>query len=140
LGHFNSFSIQRTSIRSYAYEIYRRVYCTTNPVVQESSTLKKDKLQSFLEKLHVSDPVAVNNELERYLGLPRVQNDTNPLDWWKVNNGQFPILSKMAQDYLAVPASSVPCEEVFSSGVDLVTANRNRLEPDTIEMSTCLKY
>ena len=46
----------------------------------------------------------------------------------------------MAKDYLAVQASSVACEELFSSGVDLVTADRSSLAPTKISEAMCLKY
>jgi len=46
----------------------------------------------------------------------------------------------MAKDYLAVQASSVACEEIFSCGVALVTADRSSLAPTTISKATCLKY
>jgi hAT family C-terminal dimerisation region len=44
--------------------------------------------------------------------------------FWKANAFNYPILSAMAKDYLTVQASSVPSERAFSSGVDLVTAER----------------
>ena len=52
----------------------------------------------------------------------------------------YPILSAMAKDYLTVQASSVPAERAFSSGVDLVTANRLSLSGRTIEMTQFLKF
>jgi hypothetical protein len=42
----------------------------------------------------------------------------------------------MARDY----SSSVASERVFSSGTDLVTADRCRLAGDTIEMTQFLKF
>ena len=52
----------------------------------------------------------------------------------------FPILSAMAKDYLTVQASSVPSERAFSSGTDLVTADRCRLIGKTIEITQFLKF
>jgi hypothetical protein len=45
----------------------------------------------------------------------------------------------MAKDYLTVQASSVPAERAFSSGTDLVTAERCSLSGKTIEMTQFLK-
>jgi hypothetical protein len=56
-----------------------------------------------------------------------------------LNQANFPVLSKIARDYLAVQGSSVPSEEVFSGEVDLVTPDRNSLSEDTISMSMSLK-
>jgi hypothetical protein len=46
------------------------------------------------------------------------------LAFWKANSLNYPVLSAMAMDYLSVQASSVPSERAFSSGTDLVTADR----------------
>lgn len=46
----------------------------------------------------------------------------------------------MAKDYLAVQASTVSVEELFSSGVDIVVPNRNRLNEQSIMKLMCLKY
>ena len=36
----------------------------------------------------------------------------------------------MARDYLAVQASSAPCEQVFSSGSEIVTTDRGSLNDE----------
>ncbi|RXN24549.1 zinc finger BED domain-containing 1-like protein [Labeo rohita] len=41
----------------------------------------------------------------------------NPLAWWKHNECKYPHIAKMARHYLAVPATSVPSERVFSTAV-----------------------
>jgi hypothetical protein len=46
----------------------------------------------------------------------------------------------MVKDYLTVQASSIPSEGAFSSGTDLVTAERCSLDAKTIEMAQFLKY
>lgn len=49
-----------------------------------------------------------------YLSHPCEDHKVNVMLWWKVNSYRFPHLSSMAQDYLAIPASSVPSEQLFS--------------------------
>jgi hypothetical protein len=81
------------------------------------------------------------NELEEYLASPpEALDDGEAIGWWKRKQKKFPLLSRIARDYLAIAASSVPCEQVFSSGVDLVTPNRNRLLPESISMTMLLKH
>ena len=38
------------------------------------------------------------------------------LIWWKTNEQRYPILSKMAKDYLAIQCSSKDTEGAFSKG------------------------
>lgn len=43
----------------------------------------------------------------------RIPND--PLAWWALKKQQFPTLARLARRYLAIPASSVPSESMFST-------------------------
>jgi hAT family C-terminal dimerisation region len=43
-------------------------------------------------------------------------------------------------DILPIQASSVPCERVFSSSKETVTARRNLLSPETMEALQLLKF
>ena len=63
------------------------------------------------------DPSSVNGETElnAYMRVQQVANDTDPLMWWKQHQEEFPRLARMARQYLAVPASSASPERLFSS-------------------------
>ena len=61
------------------------------------------------------------------------------LEWWKANEKRFPILSKIARQYHAIPASSAPIERVFSISTRVVTASRTNLKPELIEKLMMLK-
>jgi hypothetical protein len=43
-------------------------------------------------------------------------------------------------DILPIQASSVPCERVFSSSKETITARRNSLSPGLVEALQLLKY
>lgn len=45
---------------------------------------------------------ATKDELDMYLEHPRVMTD-EPLAWWYVRREEYPMLSRMAIDYLCVP-------------------------------------
>ncbi|GBC14910.2 zinc finger BED domain-containing protein RICESLEEPER 2-like [Rhizophagus irregularis DAOM 181602=DAOM 197198] len=79
------------------------------------------------------------DEYQIYLSLPQLDGNEDPLEWWKNNEQQFPSLAKMARDFLSIPATSVPSEQVFSSGKNLITDKRNRLVGKTIRMCLCLR-
>ncbi|KAG4427227.1 hypothetical protein IFR05_017290, partial [Cadophora sp. M221] len=53
------------------------------------------------------------DQLAQYLEEPT--ENTNPLEYWKKREAQWPQLAAMAFDFLAVPAMSSECERVFSS-------------------------
>jgi hypothetical protein len=46
----------------------------------------------------------------------------------------------MAVDYLAIQATSVPCERVFSSAKETDTAKRNQISPAVMEALQMLKF
>jgi hypothetical protein len=46
----------------------------------------------------------------------------------------------LAVDVLAIQGSSVPCERVFSSGKETMTARRNRIKYDLMEALQMLKF
>jgi hAT family C-terminal dimerisation region len=48
----------------------------------------------------------------------------------QLNAIRYPILSRMAMDYLPIQGSSVPCERVFSDAGLTDTKRRARLLPD----------
>ena len=80
------------------------------------------------------DPSSVNGETElnAYIRMQQVTNDTDPLMWWKQHQEEFPRLARMARQYLAVPASSASPERLFSS-VGLVKSDlRGRLLDTTL--------
>jgi hypothetical protein len=79
-------------------------------------------------------------EYVRYFNAPLAGVGTNVLAFWKAHEFDYPILSAMAKDYLTIQASSVCAERAFSSGTDLVTADRCSLSGKTIEMTQFLKF
>ena len=68
-----------------------------------------------------------------------IVNHFDLLEWWKNNQTKFPILSKMAKQYHAIPASSAPIERVFSISTRVVTNSRTNLTPDSLEQLMMLK-
>lgn len=57
----------------------------------------------------------------------------NPLPWWKENSHRFPLLAKLAQVYLAIPATSAPSERVWSRAARILTCKRSKLQPEVAQ-------
>jgi hypothetical protein len=83
----------------------------------------------------------LNNELDIYLQeatFPR-NADFDILQWWGLHSSKYPVLSQIARDILAVPASVVPSESAFSTGQRVVSDYRSRLNSTTVEALICLQ-
>jgi sulfur relay (sulfurtransferase) DsrF/TusC family protein len=79
-----------------------------------------------------------NDELNEYLSITVEPLDIDPIEWWKNHKIQYPILQKIAKDYLCIPATSVPSEQAFSKSGELISKKRNRLGDKAIEGCMCL--
>ena len=64
----------------------------------------------------------------------------NPLSWWHRHKAEYPILYSMAVDLFSIPGMSAECERVFSQTKKLITEERNRLSPDTVEADQLQKH
>ncbi|XP_016103368.1 zinc finger BED domain-containing protein 4-like isoform X2 [Sinocyclocheilus grahami] len=72
-------------------------------------------------------------EVQRYLAEPNIGRLEDPLQYWERQKLIYPHLYRLAVKYLCTPASSVPCERVFSKAGEVVSKKRNRLSPKTFE-------
>jgi hAT family C-terminal dimerisation region len=84
-------------------------------------------------------PINPKSELDKYLTGSVVSEDEDALGWWKHNADEYPCLARIARDYLAIPATSVPSERAFSSGANLISDKRWSLDDTTIQACLCLK-
>lgn len=75
----------------------------------------------------------VKEEVTSYKAVDCISLDSNPLEWWKTNEPKYPHVAKLAKRYLAVPATSVPSERVFSTAGDIITAQRSVLSAHNVD-------
>jgi hypothetical protein len=102
-----------------------------------SSRSTQDGLLSMEQQL--------TNELQSYLAEPILkQSDVNvissadPFKWWAVNCGRFPNVARVSRMYLAIPATSVASERLFSAAGLTVGNRRCSLKPDHVEQIVSL--
>ena len=60
--------------------------------------------------------------------------NTNPLLWWKSHDHTYTHLAELARRRLTSPGTSVPSERLFSAAGNLVSAKRNCLLSNNIDM------
>ena len=59
--------------------------------------------------------VPIRSEVEQYFELPDADIGGDVLQWWPRHEALLPNLSRMARQYLGIPATSASCERVFST-------------------------
>lgn len=81
----------------------------------------------------------LKEEVCAYMAKKCTSVDSDPLSWWKCHESLYPNLAVLAKSYLAIPATSVPSERVFSTAGDIVTATRSALSTDSVDKLVFLK-
>ena len=76
--------------------------------------------------------VGSQNELNLYLQEKRVKSTIDPFEYWQMNKNRFPILAKMARDYLALQPTSKDIEGIFSKGRRTIPYYRRSQNASTI--------
>ena len=99
----------------------------------------KEYHQRRQKKIKKAVPVVILDEITNYLSLPSALETENPLDWWRVRSQNFPKLAKFARKYLAIPATSVSSERLFSDAGNLISAKRTNLDTNLAGQMLFLK-
>ncbi|EXX78390.1 hypothetical protein RirG_015410 [Rhizophagus irregularis DAOM 197198w] len=95
-------------------------------------------LDHMLQKKKKSNNSQSRNEINEYLIIPLEPSNINPCEWWRNHKLHYPLLSKIARDYIGIPSTSVPSEQAFSKSGELINKRRNRLGDSAIEACMCL--
>jgi hypothetical protein len=147
-----------TSLSALAAKLKSRS-TTPQPETRPTTELPSDEEQAQLRREAIQRGLEL--ELRGYADEPILVAETDTsfhtiLSYWKVpvlfivppcdtDNTQssahkFPHLFQVAMTVLAMPATSVPSERVFSSSGRTDTAARNRLSPGLMEALQILKF
>jgi len=126
------------------YDYYKLTSANTSSSHQPSSSRRR--LNDFDQQ--VEDDLGLdsstNNDFDEYLNQARESiRDENGeqqlLAWWKNRESQFPHLSKVARDMLAMQASLVASEQAFSAGRFIEGEYRYSLAKDSMEISVLFR-
>ncbi|CAB5359326.1 unnamed protein product [Rhizophagus irregularis] len=67
-------------------------------------------LDHMLQKKKKSNNSQSHNEINEYLIIPLEPSNINPCEWWKNHKSHYPLLSKIARDYIGILSTFVPSE------------------------------
>ena len=76
----------------------------------------------------------LKKEIDEYKRIPTIDGDNDPLLWWKYLSKKFQLLSQLARNYLAISASSLPSERLFSKAGQIISSQRAQLKPEQANM------
>lgn len=83
---------------------------------------------------------AMEIELSLYLAEPKIHRDSDIFEWWRTEKLRFPKLAVLAQQYLSAPPASVASERLFSLMGNILTPERNRLQPVIVDELAFMKF
>jgi hypothetical protein len=87
-------------------------------------------------------PIVTNDEVSRWLKEPVIPRDSTPEAqrlYMLSKAWDFPVISQMARDYHAIPATSAPSERVFSIAGNLISKKRTRISSENVRYVLCLR-
>ena len=86
-----------------------------------------------------SNATGVGSEIKDYLKQPCTDMISNPLEYWKGQQSNYPMLSTLASRYLTIQASSAPVERLFSIAGKIFRPDRCSVKDQTFERLMMIK-
>ncbi|KAL4009365.1 hypothetical protein ACER0C_003217 [Sarotherodon galilaeus] len=81
---------------------------------------------------------AIDCCLNLYKAEPKIDTGECPLQWWLKREGAHARLAPIARKYLSTPATTVPCERLFSLSGHIIQKKRASLSSDNVNRIVCL--
>ena len=75
----------------------------------------------------------LGKEIERYICLPKDNDETPVEEFWLKNSERFPIIFEVFREYHGAPAMSTASERVFSDCENQLWDRRNTINPEKFE-------
>jgi len=101
---------------------------------------RKKRLSLMLAPQSSSDEEedCIEKCVERYRAEPTIDTEDCPQQWWSDHEGAHSMMACLARKYLATPATSVPCERLFSLSGHIVSKKRASLSSENVNRLVCL--
>ncbi|KAG6416821.1 hypothetical protein SASPL_124262 [Salvia splendens] len=111
-----------------------------NSSSESNGGVVKDRLSGFDRYLHeTSVSQNTKSDLDKYLEEPLFPRsaDFSILNWWKVHEPRYPVLSMMARNILGIPISKVALESLFDTGDRALDHSWGAEKSDTLQALMC---
>ena len=106
--------------------------CTNMPICCSSENLWKH-LDEEVGRQTTNVTADAMIEVQKYMVEGNIPRSQDPLKYWENHRNIYPNLFRLSLQFLCTPASSVPCERVFSKAGEIASKKRNRLNAKTLE-------
>ncbi|KAK0141180.1 Zinc finger BED domain-containing protein 1 [Merluccius polli] len=141
--HFKTTNIknEKSDTTGTSSALPRAVAAAAAAAAEPPEVKRKNTLSSFFKqqgstaesRATFPDEETIKVELRSYMQTAEVDSDTNPLEWWKCYQANFPCVAKLVRRYLCIPATNAPSERAFSTSRNIVTCHRAALKPDAVD-------
>ena len=99
--------------------------------------MNRDEEEAPLQSLvPVTAANTARKEIDRFLAMP--DSNLPPLDWWRIHEPEFPNIAEVARTYLAIQATGVPSERLWSVSGNVLTKKTARLTNENFEAQVLL--
>ncbi|KAF7358612.1 Dimer-Tnp-hAT domain-containing protein [Mycena sanguinolenta] len=124
---------------THAYESYKKIYDNEKARAKPTQEPRPGQTSSFLANICAFDDDDMGktstSELDLFFAAFRTHGRGSfdaPLLWWKEYEHRFPVVARMARDFLAIPGTSVSVERLFSRSRHLCHEARGSMKAKTI--------
>lgn len=126
------------SVRALLNEMERERPAQPESQVMPEPPSKKPALMLAHESSSEEEGDSVEQCLERYKAEPLAGLDDCPQEWWSTHQGSHSDMARLARKYLALPATSVLCERLFSLSGHVVQKKQASLLSENVDRLVCL--
>ncbi|XP_057510755.1 zinc finger BED domain-containing protein RICESLEEPER 1-like [Actinidia eriantha] len=111
-------------------QLKTRETCSSSTLPNEKFIVTgRSKFECFIRKADTIQPMKSDLDIyleeSVYICNEGVSSQFDALEWWKINNLKYRILSKMACDILSIPITSVASESTFSTGACVISVKED---------------
>jgi hypothetical protein len=148
-GH--EYQVELDEFVSVIKKLYQFYASSPNAAIKKKSNAARTSKRSVMDNVDedlenflysATETVMVDsNEFDKYMAEPlqKIVGEFDILAWWKNKREDYPILTQIVRDVMAIQVSTVASKSAFSAAGRVVDPCHNRLDPEIVEALICTK-